>query len=80
MNQHIYINPDWYKGYLITSGEKNLGLQFFETIEEAEEYVQYVNNMLIEIGERPFEGYKIEYKDLSSEVGLELIKELRKFI
>ena len=80
MNNRIYINPDWFKGYLITHGEQNLGEQFFKTIEDAEEYLQHINNLLIEIEEQPIKDYEIKYKDCSSEIGPELIKELRKFV
>ncbi len=77
---HFYINPNWFKGYVIKYGGKNVIEQFFETVDDAEGYLQHINTLLVSAGSNPIKDYTVEYEDCSGEITPELIKELRMYI
>ena len=76
----FYISPNWFKGYVIKYGGKNVIEQFFETVDDAEGYLQHINTLLVSAGSNPIKDYTVEYEDCSGEITPELIKELRMYI
>ena len=74
---HFDINPNWFKGYVIKYGGENVIEQFFETVEDADSYLQHINTLLVSAGSNPIKDYTVEYEDCSDEITPELIKELR---
>ncbi len=77
---HFDINPNWFKGHVIKYGGKNVIEQFFETVDDAEGYLQHINTLLVSAGSNPIKDYTAEYEDCSGEITPELIKEFRMYI